>query len=577
MGRARNGRGTSRGKGKGDSGETSQYITRVDLYKFLCKWELRSYPDDRGRPLFDPAARLSLEHLRTILDGDCSELLRRPPMGLNLASASLDSAALFAPKLAEFLPRVQTMLDKEALNEAIRYFNLNRDVERDSNASKEMCKTYFKQLHKAMRDNGSLLADAAEAAAALYTGLVAFLELAAVSEDVRWWASKVPDIKKQSKHLQAWLNHPKDEEKLFEALAHGIKSDEKKTIRRDRNFGHLDSAVAEASSSVPASRSSSKSSSSCNSSSPDAKKSKKKAKKTSKKAKASKHKKHGQKEKKRPAKSAKASRKAPRKQKDEESEPSSRPEMTPKKKMKGSDASSESKSEQAAPAAATAAPLRDVWPLADIQGFEDKAQELVSAAEGAALAVDQKLALLKSVPVDVQSLVLERAGLRSTAADEVLKANAEQIHKHIFDIVREARLAWIQAAVREDGAKGKSNVAVLPEEDVFQRLHVSCLPESDRDKWTELQTDAELRRETRSKIPLPVTLVRESRSPTREIVQQRGKSRSLTETRFPQKSRSPVTPVGESRSRASSSFSVKGGMPPCESEEIPLQRPVQGV
>ena len=40
-------------------GRARQYITRVDLYKFLCKWELRSYPDDRGRPLFDPAARLS--------------------------------------------------------------------------------------------------------------------------------------------------------------------------------------------------------------------------------------------------------------------------------------------------------------------------------------------------------------------------------------------------------------------------------------------------------------------------------------------------------------------------------------
>ena len=64
MGRGRNGRGNSRGKGKGDAGDkSSQYISRVDLYKFLCKWELRSYPDNQGRPLFDPPARLSTEHL----------------------------------------------------------------------------------------------------------------------------------------------------------------------------------------------------------------------------------------------------------------------------------------------------------------------------------------------------------------------------------------------------------------------------------------------------------------------------------------------------------------------------------
>ncbi|OLQ06333.1 hypothetical protein AK812_SmicGene10358 [Symbiodinium microadriaticum] len=152
MGRGRNGRGNSRGKGKGDAGDkSSQHISRVDLYKFLCKWELRSYPDNQGRPLF---------------------LLRRPLMGLNLASASIDSAALFLPKLASSLPQAQALLEKESLNEAVRYFNPNRDVERDSAASKEMCKTYFKQIQKAAREHGLLLAEAAEAAAAVYTGLV---------------------------------------------------------------------------------------------------------------------------------------------------------------------------------------------------------------------------------------------------------------------------------------------------------------------------------------------------------------------------------------------------------------------
>ena len=93
-------------------------------------------------------------------------------MDLNLASASIDSAALSLPKLASSLPQAQALLEKESLNEAVRYFNPNRDVERDSAASKEMCKTYLKQIQKAAREHGLLLAEAAEAAAAVYTGLV---------------------------------------------------------------------------------------------------------------------------------------------------------------------------------------------------------------------------------------------------------------------------------------------------------------------------------------------------------------------------------------------------------------------
>ena len=88
--------------------------------------------------------------IRTILDG---EILRRPLMGLNLASASIDSAALFLPKLASSLPQAQALLEKESLNEAVRYFNPNRDVERDSAASKEMCKTYTSSKSRKLHES----------------------------------------------------------------------------------------------------------------------------------------------------------------------------------------------------------------------------------------------------------------------------------------------------------------------------------------------------------------------------------------------------------------------------------------
>ena len=404
MGRGRSGRGSVRGKGKGEAGEKSQYITRVDLYKFLCKWELRSYPDNQGRPLFDPASRLTTEHLRKILDGDCSELLRRPLMGLNLSSASLDSAALFAPKLASSLPQIQAMLEKESLNEAVRYFNLNRDVERDSSASQEMCKVYFKQIQKAARDQGTVIAEAAEAAAAVYTGLVALLELAAISEDIRWWASKVPEVKKQTKHVQAWLAHPKEEDRLFKALAHGIKADEKKNMRRERTFGQLDAEAAGSSSSTPLSVNDSDSISTDSSSALSGKKKKKKKNaRAHKKSNEAKHKKHRKTEKKakgRDASDPKAKR--ARRHTKKTSSSSDSPSRSVRQKQRKVERGSDSTSAEAVPAAvAVLPPFREIWPLAEIQAFETKAQELATAAASAELAVKDKIGLLKCLPVEV--------------------------------------------------------------------------------------------------------------------------------------------------------------------------------
>ena len=52
MGRRGNAKGGGKGAGKaGEQPKESQYVKRVDLYKFLGKWILRSYRDERGRPL----------------------------------------------------------------------------------------------------------------------------------------------------------------------------------------------------------------------------------------------------------------------------------------------------------------------------------------------------------------------------------------------------------------------------------------------------------------------------------------------------------------------------------------------
>ena len=49
--RAMGGRTSNKGKGKGGEKQESKYVKKVDLYKFLGKWLLRSYPDGHGKPL----------------------------------------------------------------------------------------------------------------------------------------------------------------------------------------------------------------------------------------------------------------------------------------------------------------------------------------------------------------------------------------------------------------------------------------------------------------------------------------------------------------------------------------------
>lgn len=131
MGRPAGRSGKGKGKG-GDEKAESKRVKRVDLRKFLAKWMLRSYPDDRGRPLMlgsgktTAEAALAPEALRAVLDADCSDLLRRPTVGLNLAAASLDCATLFAPVLQDKLPAILPKLASESFQEKVRFLNLSR-------------------------------------------------------------------------------------------------------------------------------------------------------------------------------------------------------------------------------------------------------------------------------------------------------------------------------------------------------------------------------------------------------------------------------------------------------------------
>ncbi|CAE7352977.1 PIF1 [Symbiodinium sp. CCMP2592] len=455
MGRRGIAKGGSKGAGKaGEQPKESQYVKRVDLYKFLGKWMLRSYPDERGRPLMLGAkkstaqAALEPEALRAILDADCCELLRRPTMGLNLAAASIDCAALLGPVLQEkmdsLLPKVTsaTFLDK------VQFLNLARNVDRNPEDVPEQCKSLLKKVKHLVRDHGEDLAAAAEAAAGVFLGLMSILEVAAVSKDMRAWAKGVPERRKQSKHLQAWLQDPDDEDKFLAAVAKAVKEDNKNTTRA-RRFGEFEMQAEDTSSSLTllSSQDDSPSSSVLRASKKKRGKGKKQTKaKTSKKAKKSKQRKEASSS--QDAASQPSSREtepAPKKRR-----PSARASGSKVKKARvGISVESESADSEQLQGQLAGKDLCKTWSLSELQAFEEMAAQQVTAADNAVLEAEQRLAVSKALPAELRRMVWERAGLLpSTENEEVLKANAERLVKHTFQMVKEVRLAWVQAAVQ---------------------------------------------------------------------------------------------------------------------------------
>lgn len=67
--------------------------------------------------------------------------------------------------------------------------------------------------------------------------------------------------------------------------------------------------------------------------------------------------------------------------------------------------------------------------------------------------------------------------------DAVLKGNAEHLAQHTVDMVRQVRLAWVQAAVQED-EQAQQNIALLSDEAFFKKLQLTALSEEDQTAWS---------------------------------------------------------------------------------------------
>jgi hypothetical protein len=239
------GRGFDAAKGQGKIGskkQDSKFVKRVELYKYLSKWILRSYPDESGNILFsgDQKAHkhFTLERLQEMLDGDCCELIRRPCMGINLATANMeaglevlnvlreagiDMSAAKKTGLDDFVPWLH---DAGAdLPSLVAYLNLNNyEAERDKSSSQSKTKAFLVLLGD-KDDAGDRLksyAKMAEVFGRLYVMAVSMMEVTALATRPKKWALGIPEAQKQSVRIRKWRKDPKDFDILARAMADSI-------------------------------------------------------------------------------------------------------------------------------------------------------------------------------------------------------------------------------------------------------------------------------------------------------------------------------------------------------------------
>jgi hypothetical protein len=86
---------------------------------------------------------------------------------------------------------------------------------------------------------------------------------------------------------------------------------------------------------------------------------------------------------------------------------------------------------------------------------------LMTAADFKKMNAKKKFDIVKLVPKEIQDGILAAAGLSQEAiqdADAIVK-NTDALAVHLFEFMKNARLAWVEAAVNEDKTKNQ----IVPE------------------------------------------------------------------------------------------------------------------
>ena len=192
-------------------------LAPVKEWSYLNKSLLRNFPDESGcmLKLRGSSVKKVLSHwrLRANLSAETSELVNRPPMGVNLSAASLQ-AGLEVLKEGTDANMGHAVLKTQLGTE--EFGNALRRCQKDSGSGEEeiakamqlLMDTLAPKDSKKQDELGKALTQLADASSRLYGLAMAGLELRAALSRQKEWAELVPEGALQAPAIQSWMKDP---------------------------------------------------------------------------------------------------------------------------------------------------------------------------------------------------------------------------------------------------------------------------------------------------------------------------------------------------------------------------------
>ena len=235
------------GKGKSAKGGKNSGRKAVDTWKHFGKSLLRPYADAFGTAINVYGKRekdvLKPKNIAKTRQADNSELLHRLEYGLSMSAASIHSAATFLTKYTganwartgiEEMTAMFEGPEGQQLMEALHYLDSSSEMTRSSTATKDHVKHLLSFLDTDADTKIKALKNVTMFTSRIYLGCTSLLELFALAEKPKIWATKYEPKEEVTSAMKAWLKSPRDTDKQIAAFASMIDQREKTKVKKSQ-------------------------------------------------------------------------------------------------------------------------------------------------------------------------------------------------------------------------------------------------------------------------------------------------------------------------------------------------------
>ena len=258
-------------KNKKFAGKGKDKLKCVDEWNHLAKKLLKAYPNFGGSMVKTQGASVKKffrkDGFKDEITADTSELVARPPMGVNLTCATVELGIEALVAIADEpettgIPQCQALF-KDDMLEAAKLLQANKST--DKGALTAMAKKFFAALgdDDTADEKLTALALLADTSSRLWGMAIRVSELIKLTVNKKAWAKQVPDTDKQHPAIKKWCKDPTSDKlasgiaDAFVELFHwGGKQKGKKKLGANSSSSKADSSDDDADSSAKSSDSS---------------------------------------------------------------------------------------------------------------------------------------------------------------------------------------------------------------------------------------------------------------------------------------------------------------------------------